>query len=181
MHTMAHAGKILYTVSSEDHDSDLESFDHTITIEQLQLDLFAAITEKASKSVIKTLKTQLQELKSKSEKQEADGDVDLAEAKRRLSSFQLERRQSELRIAELETREQAAREDLRQSEEYSDALRDFSKSEEMELHRLWTEVSEAGNRIAKLEEEQTFLDDKLQSVEEDRNRLLAKRKWYFVA
>ena len=61
MHTMAHAGKILYTVSSEDHDSDLESFDHTITIEQLQLDLFAAITEKASKSVIKTLKTRVEE------------------------------------------------------------------------------------------------------------------------
>lgn len=55
-------------------------------------------------------------------------------------------------------------------------LRDFSTLEEMELHRLWTEDSEAGKRIAKLEqEEQTSLDDKLQSVEEDQNRLFAKR------
>ena len=193
---MTHAGNILYTtVSSKDDDSDdLESFDdyHAITIEQLHLDFFAAITEKASKSVIQTSNTQVQELtmKSKAEKQEVGGSVDLAVAgaKRRFScsSFQLlERRQSRVRIAELEAREQvaAAKEEneQRQSKVYSDALRDFSKSEEMELHRLWTEVSEAGKRIAKLEEEQTFLDDKLQSVEEDRNRLFAKRKWYFVA
>jgi len=166
---MTHSGKILYTLSRQDDDVDLQS--SKITIEDLQLDLYAAITDKASKSVLETLKTQIQELKSKAENQEADGCVDHAEAKRRLSSFQeQERRQSEIRIVELETREQASQKELRESKEYSDALRDFSKSEEMELHRLWTEVSEARKRIAKLEEENKSLDDKLQSVEEDRKK-----------
>jgi len=166
---MTHSGKILYTLSRQDDDVDLQS--SKITIEDLQLDLYAAITDKASKSVLETLKTQIQELKSKAENQEADGCVDHAEAKRRLSSFQeQERRQSEIRIVELETREQASQKELRESKEYSDALRDFSKSEEMELHRLWTEVSGARKRIAKLEEENKSLDDKLQSVEEDRKK-----------
>jgi len=140
---MTHAGNILYTtVSSKDDDSDdLESFDdyRTITIEQLHLDFFAAITEKASNSVIQTSNTQVEQeltMKSKAEKQEVGGGVDLAVAgaKRQFScsSFQLlERRQSRVRIAELEAREQvaAAKEESeqRQSKVYSDALLDFSK------------------------------------------------------
>ena len=153
-----HSGKVPFTVSNEDHDdveSDLESIDHSITIEQLQLDLFAAITEKASKNIIRTLKSQIQEFRSKeAQKQEVDEIVDLAAAT----------------IADLETSEQAAQKKLCQSKDNFDALNKISKSKEIKLHRLWTEVSEARKRIAKLEEENNALDDKLQAVEEDREK-----------
>jgi len=146
---MTHSGKIPCTVSNEDHDdveSDLESIDHSITIEQLQLDLFAAITEKASKNIIITLKSQIQEFRSKeAHKQEADALVDIAAATNR----------------DLETSEQAAQKEIQ----------NISKSNELELYRLRTEVSEARKRITKLEEENNALDDKMQAVEEDQKKV----------
>lgn len=112
---MTHSGKVPFTVSNEDHDdvdSDLESIDHSITIEQLQLDLFSAITEKASKNIIRTLKSQIREFRSKeAQVQEVDEIVNLAAAA----------------IADLETSEEAAQKELCQSKDNFDAVQNISK------------------------------------------------------
>ena len=122
----------------DDVESDLESIDHSITIEQ-----------------IRTLKSQIQEFRSKKgQKQEVDEIVDFAAAT----------------IADLETSEQAAQKKLCQSKDSFNALNKISKSKEIKLHRLWTEISEARKRISKLEKEKNALDDKLQVIEEDRDK-----------
>jgi hypothetical protein len=92
----------------DDVESDLESIDHSITIEQ-----------------IRTLKSQIQEFRSKKgQKQEVDEIVDFAAAT----------------IADLETSEQAAQKKLCQSKDSFNALNKISKSKEIKLHRLWTEI-----------------------------------------
>jgi len=100
--------------------------------------------------------------------------VALTAAKRNLSKFQLERNQSVARIFELEQTEQNAQKELEKQQNNFEELKNIAFTEETELKRLWTEVSEARLRIAGLEQERIIFSDKMQDVKEEREKAVDK-------
>lgn len=191
---MTHSGKVNFMVMKNKTDAkEDDPSDSNDIIEKLKSDLNAAISRgddlaydlgNASKR-INILESQIQALPAQTQPQAppapqtnsnegSDEVVALAAAKRRLSKFQLERNKSVARIAELEETGHNAQKELEEQQSNFEELKNIAQTEEMELNRLWTEVSEARLRIASLEQERIAFGDKMHDVKEEREKAVDK-------